>query len=82
MAADRSRLRADSSSNGKLSTVNAERSGKNNPVSRLSNCFFQFKRIVSQYATQRYIPGYNDQNIPIKTLEYDLKRTKKLLLKN
>ncbi|CAG8474949.1 8824_t:CDS:1 [Gigaspora margarita] len=41
----------------------AERSGKNNPVSRPSNCFFQFKRIVSQYATQRCIPGYNDQNI-------------------
>ncbi|CAG8476059.1 2935_t:CDS:2, partial [Dentiscutata erythropus] len=37
--------------------------GKNNPVGRPSNCFFQFKRVVSTYATNRHIPGYNDQNI-------------------
>ncbi|KAF0477815.1 hypothetical protein F8M41_024190 [Gigaspora margarita] len=47
----------------------AERPGKNNPVSRLSNCFFQFKRIVSQYATQRCIPSATfQQDYPVSPI--------------
>ncbi|CAG8468367.1 576_t:CDS:1 [Scutellospora calospora] len=37
--------------------------GKNNPVARPSNCFFQFKRAVTNYAMKKVIQGRNDQNI-------------------
>ncbi|CAG8504276.1 7353_t:CDS:1 [Cetraspora pellucida] len=46
-----------------IEPVLAKTSGKNSPVSRPSNCFFQFKKVVSKYAAEKLIPGHNDQNI-------------------